>query len=321
MGYVAFFSDMHYYSYDMHKTERNTVMNSDQIYKDYMVQGMALNNEVRFFAATTKDLVEKARTIHQTSPVCTAALGRLLTAGVLMSPTLKNEDDILTLKINGDGPAKSLTVTTNVKGEVKGIIYNPLVIVPANSAGHLNVGAAVGAGTLTVIRDLGLGEPYAGTINLVSGEIAEDLTYYYAESEQIPTSVGLGVLMNKNNTVSCAGGFIIQLMPFASEETISRLEKGLAEFSSVTDVLSEGLSPEEMIDKIIGDESLVITGRKDVSYKCNCSFERVSKALISLGKKELQKMIDDNEPITVNCEFCKTSYTFEIDDLKNMIGS
>ncbi len=289
-------------------------------YKDYMIQGMALNNEVRFFAATSKDLVEKARKIHGTSPVCTAALGRLLTAGCLMSPTLKNDDDALTIKINGDGPARSLTVTVNNKAEVKGIIYNPLVIIPANAAGHLNVGGAIGAGTLTVIRDMGLGEPYSGTINLVSGEIAEDITYYYAESEQIPTSVGLGVLMNKDNTVKRAGGFIIQLMPFASENTIRAIEDGLSAFSSVTDALDSGMSPEEMIRSILGDD-FSIDKTHDIAYKCNCSKQRVTKALISLGKKEIKKMIDDKEPITVNCEFCKSAYTFDVKELEMILES
>ena len=322
---------------------------------DYIIKGRTANNEVRFFAANTRELVEKARTIHNTSPICTAALGRLLTAGAMMGTMAKNESDILTLRIEGTGPAKSLTVTADSTANVKGIISNPLVDLPPNLEGHLNVGDAIGDGFLRVIRDAGLKEPYVGQTSLVTGEIAEDLTYYFATSEQIPTSVGLGVLMNADNTVAEAGGFIIQLMPFASDETISKIEKGLAAFSSVTDYLSGAdssasethgasgnirflnqvygeASPAEptvtdnstddklaaMVRSIVGDD-VIVDEVIPAAYKCNCSRERVTKALISVGKAELQSMIDDGKPVTLHCEFCNTDYTFELDELRTFV--
>ena len=322
---------------------------------DHIIKGRTENNEVRFFAATTRELVEKARTIHNTSPICTAALGRLLTAGAMMGTMAKNESDILTLRIEGTGPAKSLTVTADSKANVKGIISNPVVDLPPNLEGHLNVGDAIGDGFLRVIRDAGLKEPYVGQTMLVTGEIAEDLTYYFATSEQIPTSVGLGVLMSGENTVAQAGGFIIQLMPFASDETISKIEKGLAAFSSVTDFLSgadstgsqshgssgnikflnqvygsdaserstdTGISTDDkltaMIRSIVGEE-IIVDEIIPAAYKCNCSRERVTKALISVGKAELQSMIDDGKPVTLHCEFCNTDYTFELDELRKFI--
>ena len=287
---------------------------------DRIISGMARGNEIRFFAADTRDMVEKSREIHNTSPICTAALGRLLTAGAMMAAMMKNEDDVLTLSIDGDGPAKGLTVTADAALNVKGIIKNPLVILPPNAAGHLNVGGAIGRGTLSVIRDEGIAQPYVGRTQLVSGEIAEDITYYYAESEQIPTSVGLGVLMSRDNTVRRAGGFIIQLLPFASNETISFLEDRLAAFSSVTSFLDKGADIADMIRELVGDD-MTIEQTRETQYKCNCSRERVTKALISIGKKELDDMIKDGESITLNCEFCDSHYTFTIDELREIRSS
>ena len=284
---------------------------------DKIISGMARGNEIRFFAADTRDTVEKSREIHNTSPICTAALGRLLTAGSMMAAMMKNEDDVLTLSIDCDGPAKGLTVTADAHLNVKCIIKNPLVIMSPNAAGHLNVGGAIGRGTLSVIRDEGIAQPYVGRTQLVSGEIAEDITYYYAESEQIPTSVGLGVLMSKDNTVKRAGGFIIQLLPFASDETISFLEDRLAAFSSVTTFLDTGADIEDMMKALLGDD-LTIEQTRETQYKCNCSRERVTKALISIGREEIDEMIKDGEVITLNCEFCDSHYTFSIDELKEI---
>ena len=284
---------------------------------DKIISGMARGNEIRFFAADTRDTVEKSREIHNTSPICTAALGRLLTAGSMMAAMMKNEDDVLTLSIDCDGPAKGLTVTADAHLNVKGIIKNPLVIMSPNAAGHLNVGGAIGRGTLSVIRDEGIAQPYVGRTQLVSGEIAEDITYYYAESEQIPTSVALGVLMSKDNTVKRAGGFIIQLLPFASDETISFLEDRLAAFSSVTTFLDTGADIEDMMKALLGDD-LTIEQTRETQYKCNCSRERVTKALISIGREEIDEMIKDGEAITLNCEFCDSHYTFSIDELKEI---
>jgi len=293
--------------------------------KDYIVRGMAAGNEIRFLAAYTRETVETARTTHNLSPVCSAALGRLLTGGALMGAMCKNEDDVLTLKINGTGPAKSLTVTADAHSNVKGIIYNNAVDLPLKENGHLDVGGAIGSGTLVVIRDEGPGEPYVGQTALVSGEIGEDLTYYFAESEQIPTSVGLGVLVDRDLSIKHAGGFIIQLLPFASEETISKLENSLANVQSVTDYFNKGMTPEEMMRDIIGEKvfgtDIMIEETVDTQYHCNCSRERVTKALISIGKDELKSMIDDDEPVNLHCDFCNTDYEFTIPEIQEIYNS
>ena len=283
--------------------------------EDYLVQGMAFNNEVRFFAAYSSKIVEDARKIHDTTPVCTAALGRTLTAGAMMGAMLKNDSDLLTIRFNGDGPAKSVTVTADSKSNVKGIISNPHVELPAReSDNHMDVGRAIGHGTLSVIRDTGLKDPYVGQTQIVSGEIAEDLTYYFANSEQIPTVIGLGVLVEKDWSVKHAGGFIIQLLPFASEETISAIEDALSKFKSVTDYLNDGEIPEEIMERLLKD--IVIEDKRPIQYKCNCDRKRVTKALISLGHKELQSMIADGEPVNLHCDFCGKDYEFSIDELK-----
>lgn len=286
---------------------------------DYIVRATAADGQVRAFAATTREMVEYARAAHNTSPVATAALGRLMTAGAMMGSMMKGENDILTLQIKAGGPLKGITVTADSKGNVKGYVGNPNVILPANSKGKLDVAGAVGPGFLTVIKDMGLKEPYSGQTMLQTCEIAEDLTYYFATSEQIPSAVGLGVLMNKENTVRQAGGFIVQLMPFASEEVISALEKKVAEVTSVTNLLEQGMTPEQILEQLLGDQGLEITDRMPVRFSCNCSKERVAKAVISIGKKDLQEMIDDQEPIEVNCHFCNSHYKFTVDELKELL--
>lgn len=286
---------------------------------DYIVRAMAANQQIRAFAATTKDLVEHARSIHNTSPVATAALGRLLTAGAMMGATLKGEKDLLTLQIKGDGPLGGLTVTADSSSNVKGYVNNPSFVNPPNFMGKFDVGGAIGYGTLRVIKDMGLKEPYAGETELITGEIAEDLTYYFAKSEQIPTAVGLGVLMNKENTVRQSGGFIIQLMPFAEDSVIDELEKRINEINSVTSMLEEGLSPEGILEKILEPFGIEFTDTLPTSYKCNCNRDRVTKALISVGRKELQSMVDDGKDVTLNCHFCNTDYTFGIDEIKKFL--
>ncbi|MBP3339766.1 MAG: Hsp33 family molecular chaperone HslO [Lachnospiraceae bacterium] len=286
---------------------------------DYIVRAMAAGGQIRAFVATTKELTEKARQIHNTSPVATAALGRLMCAGVMMGVTMKGEKDLTTLSIKGDGPLGGLTVTADSKGGVKGYVNNPSFVNPANFFGKFDVGGAIGYGTLTVIKDIGLKEPYSGQVGLMTGEIAEDLTYYFATSEQVPTSVGLGVLMNKENTVRQAGGFIIQLMPFADDEVIDKLEQKINSINSVTTMLDEGMSPEAILEYILGDMDLEITDKTDTYYKCNCSKEKVKKAIISIGKKDIMEMINDNKPIEVNCHFCNTNYEFSIEELKKML--
>ena len=286
---------------------------------DYVVRATAAAGEIRAFAATTRDMVEEARKAHNTSPVATAALGRLLTAGVMMGIDMKGEKDLLTLKIQGDGPIGGLTVTADSLGNVKGYAFNPMVMLPPNSKGKLDVGGALGVGVLSVIKDIGLKEPYVGQTILVSGEIAEDLTYYYATSEQTPSSVALGVLMNKDNTVRQAGGFIIQLLPGASESIIGRLEEKLKEISSITTLLDVGNTPEMILEYILGEFGLEINDREPVRFYCNCTKERVEKALISVGKKDIQEMIDDGKTIEVNCHFCGKNYGFTVDELKDIL--
>ena len=286
---------------------------------DYIIRATAADAGIRAFAATTKELVEKARQIHDTSPVITAALGRLLTGGVMMGTMLKGEDDLLTLQVSGDGPVRGMTVTAGSNGTVKGYAVEPQVMLPKNAAGKLDVGGAVGRGTLRVIKDMGLKEPYVGQTALQTGEIADDLTYYFAASEQVPSSVGLGVLMEKNNTVKQAGGFIIQLMPFAGEEVIGALEKNLAAFSTVTTVLDEGKTPEEMLQQLLAGLDPVITEKMPCQYECSCSRERMERAIISIGKKDIEEMINDGEAIEVNCQFCGNSYHFSVEELKEML--
>ena len=288
---------------------------------DYIIRASAADNQIRAFAATTQKLVEYARSIHGTSPVATAALGRLLTAGAMMGSMMKGEDDILTLQIKGDGPIGGITVTANASSMVKGYVYNPEVLIHANERGKLDVGGAVGKGILSVIKDLGLKEPYVGQTHLVSGEIAEDLTYYFATSEQVPTVIALGVLMNQENTVRRAGGFIIQLMPFAQDGVIDLLEKKVSEITSITDLLDQDMTPEMILEHILGDLGLEITDKIPTAFECNCTKERIEKAIISIGHKDIQEMIDDNEPIEVNCHFCSKHYLFSTQELGELIKS
>lgn len=285
---------------------------------DYIVRATAADSQIRAFAITSREMVETAREAHDSSPVITAALGRLLSAGAMMGTMMKGEKDVLTLQVKGEGPAKGLTVTANSQGIVKGYPQIPQVMIPANLAGKLDVGGAIGQGYLTVIKDLGLKEPYVGQTLLQTGEIAEDLTYYFATSEQVPSAVGLGVLMNKDNTVKQAGGFIIQLMPFTSDEVVDALEKKIAEIRSVTEMLDAGMSPENILEEILGELGLEITDTIETGFRCDCSKERVGRALSTLSKKDLDDMINDNEPIEVKCHFCNSAYEFSVDDLKEI---
>lgn len=286
---------------------------------DYIVRATAADNQIRAFAATTRDLVEKARSVHNMSPVATAALGRLLTAGAMMGTMMKGEKDILTLQIKAGGPINGITVTADSKANVKGYVGKPDVMLPPNAKGKLDVAGAVGVGLLQVIKDMGLKEPYVGQTVLQTSEIAEDLTYYFATSEQVPSSVGLGVLMEHDNTVKQAGGFIIQLMPFTDDAVIDALEKKLSEVTSVTSMLDAGDTPEMILDKLLGDFGVQITDKVPTSFWCNCTKHRVEKAIISIGKKDIQEMIDDEKPIEVNCHFCNTNYEFSVEELKQIL--
>lgn len=284
-----------------------------------MVRATAANAQIRAFACTTRETVETARAAHNTSPVVTAALGRLLSAGVMMGSMLKGDDELITLQIKGDGPIGGLTVTADRNGHVKGYANVPDVILPANAQGKLDVGGAVGAGVLSVIRDMGLKDPYVGQTDLQTGEIAEDLTYYYAASEQVPSSVGLGVLMNKDNHVRQAGGFIIQVLPNAEDAVIDRLEKRLGEVDSVTKLLEDGMSPEDIVRYLMDGMDVDFLDTIPTQYHCNCSRERVSRAIASIGRKDLEEMIKDGEPVEVNCDFCGSHYLFDTEDLKQML--
>lgn len=286
---------------------------------DYLVRATAADNGIRAFAATTRDLAEHARQIHNTSPVATAALGRLMTAGVMMGSMMKGDEDLITLQIKGDGPIQGIVVTADSHGGVKGYVYNPDVLLHANAKGKLDVAGAVGQGELRVIRDTGLKDPYVGTIQLVSGEIAEDITYYFAASEQIPSAVALGVLMDRSNFVKQAGGLIIQLMPFASDELVEKLENKIAQITSLTSMLDQGMTPEQILEFVLGDLGLEIMDKMPLEFSCNCSRERVEKAVISTGAAELQNMIDAGETIEVNCHFCGQKYEFSVEDLRSML--
>ena len=286
---------------------------------DYIIRATAAEGQIRAFAATTRDLVEYARSAHNTSPVATAALGRLLTAGAMMGLMMKGEKDLLTLKIEGDGPIGGLTVTADSRGNVKGYAFHPEVMLPPNAKGKLDVGGALGIGVLSVIKDIGLKDPYVGQTILVTSEIAEDLTYYFATSEQTPSSVALGVLMERDNTVKQAGGFILQMMPGASEEVISALEKRLGEITSITALLDAGNTPEMILEHILGDFGLEILDKLPTAFSCNCSEERIEKALISVGKQELQSMIEDGKTIEVNCHFCNKHYPVTVERLKELL--
>ncbi len=285
---------------------------------DHILRVTAMSGMIRAFFISDRDTVEALRRAHNTSPVVTAALGRLATGALLMGADLKGEQDTVTLRIESEGPVRGMTVVADSKGDVKGYPMENLVLIPANSQGKLDVGGAVGAGTLSVIKDLGLREPYTGQIPLVSGEIAEDLTYYFAASEQIPSSVALGVLMNKENTVRQAGGFIIQLMPGADEEVLSRLEERLASMKSVTSCLDEGMGPEDIMNLLLSDMEPEINSRQQVRFHCDCSRERMERAILSIGKKDIKSLIDEGQPVEAVCHFCNSKYRFEVAELREL---
>ena len=284
-----------------------------------MVRATAAGAQIRAFAVTSGELVEAARAAHDTSPVVTAALGRLMTGALMMGSMLKGEKDILTLQIRGEGPVHGITATADAAGHVKGYADQPQAMMPPNRVGKLDVGGVIGAGVLHVMKDMGLKEPYASTVALQTGEVGDDLTYYFAVSEQVPSVVALGVLMNRNNTVRQAGGFIIQLMPFTPEEVISRLEEKLKEITSVTELLEEGNAPEEILEIVLGEFGLEITDRIPVAFRCDCSRARVEKVLLSLGRKELQELVDEGKEVELHCHFCNKRYVFPVEEVERLM--
>lgn len=294
-------------------------MNTISKNSDYIVRATAANHQIRAFAISSTNTIEEARQRHNTSPIATVALGRLMSAGAMMGAMMKGDDDIITIQIKGDGPIGGLTVTADAKANVKGYVNNPEVMLPLNSAGQLDVEKALGIGVLSVIKDIGLKEPYVGDTILVTSDVTQDITYYFATSEQVPTSVGLSVIMSKDNTVKSAGGFIIQLLPDASEEIISALEKKIKEVKNVTTMLEHGYTPEQMLEELLGEFGLDILDKIPTQFYCNCSKERMSRALISIGRKELSSLIEEGRTIEVNCHFCGSHYNFEVEELKDLL--
>jgi molecular chaperone Hsp33 len=286
--------------------------------KEYMIRATAADGQIRAFALTGREMVETARLAHNTAPVVTAALGRSLVAAAMMGSMMKGDEDLLTIHIQGTGPMRGLNVTADSHGHVKGYPFEPQVDIPANAQGKLDVGGAIGAGNLVVIKDLGLKDPYVGQTVLQTGEIAEDLTYYFATSEQVPSSVGLGVLVDTDCTVRQAGGFIIQLMPDVTDEVIDKLEKRISEVKSVTEMLEEGHTPEDILKELLGDLELEILDTMPVAFQCDCTQEKVLGAIASIDPKDLQSIIDDGEPIEVRCQFCNKNYKFDVEKLKEI---
>ncbi|HIT72903.1 Hsp33 family molecular chaperone [Tyzzerella sp. An114] len=289
--------------------------------EDYIIRATAADGAIRAFAVTSKNTVETARSLHNTSPVATAALGRLLSAAAMMGIMLKGEKDLLTLQIRGDGPLQGIVVSADSEANVKGYVFNPYVEVPDKYEGKLDVSKAIGNGNISVIKDIGLKEPYCGQIELVSGEIAEDLTYYFAKSEQTPSAVGLGVLIDRDTTVMASGGFIIQLMPDADDEIAEKLEEKINRTPYVTTLLDMGYTPEDILKLILGDFNLEINEKKEMRFYCNCSRSRVEKALISLGKDELTKIIEEDKKAQLHCHFCNKEYNFNEDELREILKS
>ena len=288
---------------------------------EYIVRATAAGETVRAFAIRSTELTAEAREIHHTYPVVTAALGRLLSAGAMMGSMMKGENDKLTLQMKGDGPIIQMTVTADSHGNVKGFAANPAVDIPLKRAGKLDVGGAVGKGLLTVIMDLGLKEPYNGQVEIQTGEIGDDLAYYYTVSEQTPSVVGLGVMVDTDSSVKHAGGFIIQVMPDAKEETIEALEAKVAAAEPVTTMMDKGMGPEEILEYYLEDLDLKITEKKPVRYYCGCSKEKVAEALATISTEDLKEMINDGEEIEVKCYFCNSAYKFSTAELEEMIAS
>ena len=289
--------------------------------KDYIVRASLANDSVRAFAISSTHLVAEARERHRTLPVVTAALGRLLSAGAIMGSMMKGDKDIVTISLKGDGPAGYITVTADSHGHVKGFPGNPSVDIPRKYAGKLDVGTAVGRGLLTVSYDLGLKEPYSGQVEIQTGEVAEDLAYYFTVSEQLPSAVGLGVMVDTDSSVKHAGGFIVQLLPDAPEDVIELLEKKLANLEPVTTMMEQGMTPEEMLLHIFEGVDIEFTERHDVKFYCDCSKEKVKRALAAISDKDLQDIVNDDEDIEVKCFFCNTAYKFSIADIKDILSS
>lgn len=288
--------------------------------EDHIVRATAANGMVRAFAAVTKDMVQEAHITHGTSGIASAALGRTLTAAAMMSRMFKNENDVLTIQIKGSGPLGGIVVVSDSQSNVKGYVYNPQVYLPLTATGKFDVAGALGKpGYLNVIKDLGLREPYVGYVDLVSGEIAEDIAYYFAYSEQIPTVVSLGVLVGADENIITAGGYMMQLMPGADEELIEYLEDKVMMADSITCMLTDGLEPSEILERFLGEKGLEINDKLPCRFKCDCSRERMERGLVTLGAKELREMADEQHGAELVCHFCNKKYYFTEEELRLLI--
>lgn len=288
--------------------------------KDYLIRGIDKLGRLRIFVASTTNLVEDARSMHGTSPTATAALGRSLTAASMMGIMMKNDNDTLTLKINGGGPIGNILIVAKNKGRVKGYVDHPEADVPPKSKGKLDVGRLVGnQGMMTTIMDLGLKEPYIGQANLISGEIAEDLANFYLLSEQQPSAVSLGVLVNKDRTVLAAGGYIIQLLPGILDEDITKIENALAIVEPVSTLIAKGMSPEEIMYEILGDFDMQVLDKVDLEFQCDCSRDKIENVIISLGKKEISDIIEEDGQAEVVCQYCNKKYIFNKEELNKIL--
>lgn len=287
---------------------------------DKLVRGITSNGKIRVFGAITTGVVQKAREIHNTTPVATAAFGRTLTAALMMGTMLKGENENVSLQLKGDGPLATVLVVGTPQGTVKGYVGNNFVALPLKENGKLDVGGAIGNGYLTVIKDLRLKEPYIGKVELQTGEIAEDLTYYFATSEQTPSVVALGVLVDRDFSVKAAGGYIIQLMPEATEEDIVQLEKNLAGIKSVTALIEEGMDIEEILGTVMNGFDVKITGAITPEYKCDCNKERIERAIISLGRNEIEDILKKEKKAEVTCYFCNKEYLFAESELQEILS-
>lgn len=288
--------------------------------KDYLIRGIDKFKNIRIFVATATNMVEEARRIHNTSPTATAAIGRSLIAGTIMGTMMKNDKDRLTLKISGDGPIGNIIIVAKNNGEVKGSVDYPEADVPSRADGKLDVGTLVGKnGYITSIMDLGLKDPYVGQANLITGEIAEDLANFYMLSEQQPSAVSLGVLVDKDISVKAAGGYIIQLLPGVSDEDISKIELALSKIDPISSMIDKGMTPEDIMYEILPDFDMEILDKMDISYQCDCSRDKIERVIISLGKKEIEDIIEEDGEAEVVCHFCNTKYKFNKEELSNFL--
>lgn len=287
---------------------------------DKLVRGQSIDGSIRVFAAVTTDIANRAHQIHQSMPPATAALGRTLTAAALMGAQLKNETDSVTIQFAGDGPLGKLVAVTDSSSHVRGYVENPYADLPLNKKGKIDVGGAIGRGRLSIVRDLGMKEPYVGQVPIVTGEIAEDITYYYAKSEQIPTATGLGVLVDTDYSVKASGGFMIQLMPFATDDTAQKLENGVRSLPPVTEMILSGMSAEDILFRVCdGFDMIMDNAAITPLYECKCSRERMERALISIGQEELKKLIDEQAEAELCCQFCDNKYKFNKSELENLL--